>query len=79
MLLEIEQSLKPLEPTFVKAEKVDTCADSYKITIISQQFEGLRTLQRHRKVNALIKEFMHNIHALELVTRTPNENDKEIK
>ncbi|NQV37622.1 MAG: BolA family transcriptional regulator [Candidatus Marinimicrobia bacterium] len=45
-----------------------------KATIVSQAFEGLDLIDRHRKVYELVNDLMQNeIHALSMKTYTPNE------
>ncbi|MEE1673886.1 MULTISPECIES: BolA family protein [Agarivorans] len=44
----------------------------FKVTIVSEAFEGKRLLQRHRAVNQLLAEELQNeIHALAMHTLTP--------
>ena len=44
-------------------------------TIVSEQFEGLRLIQRHQKVYATLGQKMQTdeVHALSMKTYTPNE------
>ncbi|GFQ07611.1 bola-like protein 2 [Phtheirospermum japonicum] len=42
------------------------CGASFKIEIVSEQFEGKRLLERHRMVNAALAEEMKQIHALSI-------------
>ena len=44
-------------------------------TIVSDQFEGLRLIQRHQKVYATLGQKIHTdeVHALSMKTYTPNE------
>jgi stress-induced morphogen len=42
-----------------------------ELVVVSSQFEGTSLLQRHRKVNAALTEFMPKIHALSMKTWTP--------
>lgn len=42
-----------------------------ELLVVSSQFENIPPLQRHRKVNAALVEFMPNIHALSMKTWTP--------
>lgn len=44
-------------------------------TIVSNQFEGLRLIQRHQKVYATLGQKMHTdeVHALSMKTYTPSE------
>ncbi|NNF15367.1 MAG: BolA family transcriptional regulator [Gammaproteobacteria bacterium] len=46
----------------------------FEAVVISPDFEGLRSLQRHQKVYAALGEYMgREIHALALKTYTPQE------
>ncbi|OZG72611.1 BolA family transcriptional regulator [Hahella sp. CCB-MM4] len=46
----------------------------FKVVLVSDQFEGLRSVQRHQKVYGALGEFMRNgVHALALHTYTPDE------
>ncbi|MDP4527829.1 BolA/IbaG family iron-sulfur metabolism protein [Alkalimonas delamerensis] len=46
----------------------------FKVVIVTPQFEGMRLLQRHRAVNAIVaEELAEHIHALALHTYTPSE------
>ncbi len=46
----------------------------FKVVIVTPAFEGMRLLQRHRSVNAIVaEELAEKIHALALHTYTPSE------
>ena len=46
----------------------------FKVTVVSEQFEGKRLIQRHRAVNACLSEELANdIHALAIHTYTAAE------
>ncbi len=46
----------------------------FRVTIVSRAFKGLSRVERQRRVNALLaEEFADGLHALSLVTRTPEE------
>jgi BolA protein len=50
----------------------------FKVVVVSEEFEGLRLIQRHRKVNmALSEELAEKIHALSIHTLTESEWAKE--
>lgn len=51
----------------------------FKVILVSAEFEGLRLLQRHRKINeVLAEELANHIHALALHTYTQAEwSEKE--
>jgi len=49
----------------------------FKVLIVSSEFEGLGRVERHQKVNALLKEeFDRGLHALTLRALTPEEFSK---
>ncbi|XAR62323.1 hypothetical protein NMG60_11017046 [Bertholletia excelsa] len=64
----VESSLtSKMNPAYL--EVIDTsggCGASFKIEIVSEQFEGKRLLERHRMVNAALAEEMKEIHALSI-------------
>lgn len=46
----------------------------YAVTVVAASFRGLSRVDRQRAVNQLVQdEFSTGLHALELVTRTPEE------
>eukprot|EP00955_Chlamydomonas_euryale_P109018 365900-Chlamydomonas_euryale.AAC.8 len=46
----------------------------FKVSIVSEAFEGMSLIKRHRWVNSLLEEeFGMGLHALSLVTKTPSE------
>jgi BolA protein len=46
----------------------------FKVVVVSEQFNGLSLVARHRAVNALLREqFTQGLHALALHTMTPEE------
>ncbi|KAM4565378.1 bolA-like protein 2 [Fundulus diaphanus] len=52
------------------------CAASFKVLVVSPQFEGKPLLQRHRMVNTCLVEELKEIHAFEQKTLTPEQWDK---
>ena len=44
-----------------------------ELLVVSSQFDGIPLLQRHRKVNAALEEFMPKIHALTIKAWTPTQ------
>jgi acid stress-induced BolA-like protein IbaG/YrbA len=48
-----------------------------KVLIISNEFDGLNTLQRHKLVLRVLKEDFQTgeLHALSLITKSPSEID----
>ena len=47
----------------------------FRVTIVSDRFEGLNPIARHRLVFAALDELMRNdIHALSIQANTPEEN-----
>eukprot|EP00127_Corallochytrium_limacisporum_P005399 Clim_evm11s204 gene=Clim_evmTU11s204 len=52
----------------------------FKLVIVSDKFDGVPRIQRHRKVNGLLKEEMNKginggIHALSVIAKLPTEWD----
>lgn len=46
----------------------------YRLTIVSTQFAGKKTMERHRMVHAVLATLMQNgIHALSITAKTPDE------
>lgn len=46
----------------------------FRVTVVSTAFDGLSRIERHRKVQALLKEELDGrVHALALKTKTPAE------
>ncbi|WP_440055335.1 BolA family protein [Pseudoalteromonas sp. T1lg65] len=46
----------------------------FKVVVVSEQFEGQRLLQRHRKINEILQDELQNhIHALAIHAYTPDE------
>lgn len=45
----------------------------FKLTVVSEQFQGKRLIERHRMVNQALSSELSDIHALALHTLTPDE------
>ena len=77
----IEASLQALQPQFLEVinesdrHNVPTGSEShFKVTLVSQTFDGKPLIARHRLVNAtLTADIIRSIHALALHTLTPAE------
>ncbi|EGC35827.1 hypothetical protein DICPUDRAFT_32760 [Dictyostelium purpureum] len=54
------------------------CGAKFLIAIGSNQFDGVSLLDRQRIVNDLIKDFMADIHAVQLKTWTLKQYDEKI-
>ena len=65
-----------LQSQFPEAE-ITFCGEdcNSKILIVSKQFEGLNSLQRHKLVLSVLKEQFQSgaLHALSLSTKSPSE------
>lgn len=81
----IEQQLNAhLTPVFLEVldeshmhNVPDGAQSHFKVTVVSEQFEGSRLIGRHRQVNALLAEALEGpVHALALHTYTPEEWEK---
>lgn len=54
-------------------DQSDGCGAKFLITVITSSFKGLAPLKRHRLVHAALGEDKEKIHAMTLVTKTPEE------
>ncbi|XP_029932653.1 bolA-like protein 2 [Myripristis murdjan] len=70
---------KELGATHVDVEDTSSnrCAASFKVLVVSPQFEGKQLLQRHRMVNTCLAEELKEIHAFEQKTLTPEQWEKQ--
>ena len=51
----------------------------FRVTIVATAFEGLPLVARHRKINdVLADELRHQVHALTMLTLTPDEAAKRM-
>ncbi|CAN9506695.1 unnamed protein product [Ophioblennius macclurei] len=74
-----DKLLKELPAIHVDVEDTspNRCAASFKVLVVSSQFEGKPLLQRHRMVNACLVEELKEIHAFEQKTLTPEQWEKQ--
>lgn len=81
----IEQQLtKALTPVYLEVldesymhNVPDDAQSHFKVTVVSEAFNGQRLLGRHRQVNALVAEALAGpVHALAMHTYTPAEWQK---
>ncbi len=88
----ILEKLKTLEPTFLELKNDSakhaghtehlggagfTGETHYKLTLVSDVFQGLSRIERQRKVNdLLVEEFKTGLHAFEMKTLTIDEYKK---
>ncbi|KAM9335941.1 bolA-like protein 2 isoform 1-T2 [Symphorus nematophorus] len=74
-----EKLIKELEAVHVDVEDTspNRCAASFKVLVVSSQFEGKPLLQRHRMVNTCLAEELKVIHSLEQKTVTPEQWEKQ--
>ncbi len=74
---QLEQAFSPTHLTVENESHMHNVAPGseshFKVTIVSDQFDGLMLIKRHRLVNAELKDTLDKIHALALHTMTPNE------
>jgi len=79
----IKQALQTLNPIQIEIEDDsakhaghagNTGGGHYNLLIVSEQFEGLSLIQRHRLVFEQVDDLMQNqIHALSIKAKTPAE------
>lgn len=48
-----------------------SCGTSFRVAVVSSQFEGKRLIERHRMINAALSEVMPGIHALTIAKAVP--------
>ncbi|XP_034712807.1 bolA-like protein 2 isoform X1 [Etheostoma cragini] len=74
-----DKLIKELAAVHVDVEDTspNRCAASYKVLVVSSQFEGKPLLQRHRMVNTCLAEELKEIHAFEQKTLTPEQWEKQ--
>ena len=54
------------------------CGSKFSVIIVSDSFEGVSLVNRHRKVNDVVKDLMPFIHALSLKTWTPSQYNAKL-
>ncbi|CAG5929608.1 bolA-like protein 2 isoform 1-T2 [Menidia menidia] len=74
-----EKLTKELGAVHVDVEDTspNRCAASFKVLVVSSQFEGKPLLQRHRMVNTCLADELKEIHAFEQKTLTPEQWEKQ--
>ncbi|XP_040887185.1 bolA-like protein 2 [Toxotes jaculatrix] len=74
-----DKLIKELAAVHVDVEdtSLNRCAASFKVLVVSSQFEGKPLLQRHRLVNTCLAEELREIHAFEQKTLTPEQWEKQ--
>lgn len=61
-----------LQATHVEVEDISGgCGSSFSILVVSAAFEGVRLLERHRMLHAVLGDDMDTIHAVKLKCFTP--------
>lgn len=77
---QLEQKLQALSPVLLHIENEShkhsgTATDShFKVTLVSAEFDGMRTVARHQKVYGLLaQELQGPVHALALHLYSPEE------
>lgn len=77
----IQAKLSSLAPSLLNVENEshmhsvpEHSETHFKVTMVSADFDGLRPVQRHQKIYALLQEELSNgVHALALHLYTPDE------
>ncbi|EKM76241.1 hypothetical protein AGABI1DRAFT_115982 [Agaricus bisporus var. burnettii JB137-S8] len=55
------------------------CGESYSVLLVSEDFEGKSTLQRHRLINDALKDEIAHMHAFSQKTYTPKQWEEQKK
>ena len=66
-----EKLSKEFEPIHVDVIDHMGDASSVQINVISDKFEGMMPLARHRAINSLLKDEIKMIHAVSIDAKTP--------
>ena len=73
----IEDALHPLHLEVENESHMHNVPDGseshFKILVVSDQFDGLMLIKRHRLLNSILSEELQQIHAMALHTMTPDE------
>ena len=59
----------------------DGCGSKFKIILVSDDFNGVRLIERHRMVNGdsgVLAGIMSNVHAMEMKTWTSEQYEKKM-
>lgn len=76
MAISVEALQQRVQQAF-PGDSVNATGDGYhfQLTVVSEQFDGLRTVQRQQKVYAIVNDWIANgeLHALTMKTLTPSE------
>jgi len=69
----IIRKLNSLKPIKLDVEDESGSEDKFYISIVSDAFEGLSLVKRHKLIHVTISDEMKQIHAVQLSTKTPSE------
>ncbi|XP_029615618.1 bolA-like protein 2 [Salmo trutta] len=74
-----DKLIKEIGAIHVEVEDTSSnrCAASFKVVVVSPQFEGKPLLARHRMVNTCLADELKEIHAFEQKTLTPEQWEKQ--
>jgi len=82
----LELALSSLNPTHLNIQDDsalhaghagNTGGSHYTVTVVSEKFEGLMLIKRHRLVNEAARALLvSDIHALSIIAKTPAEFEK---
>jgi stress-induced morphogen len=63
-----------LNPSHLEVLETGNCGESFSVVIVSDRFDNVKLLDRHRMVNdAIGGELMGMIHALSIKAKTPSQ------
>ena len=70
-----ERIVAALAPTSLQVTVVDAASQKYHVRVVSEQFTGKSLVQRHKLVNATVKQELlsESIHALQIDAVAPGE------
>jgi len=62
-----------IDKLFIKNMSNCGCGDKFDLFIFSDDFEGLKTLARHQKVQTILKNEIEKLHAITFKTLLPKD------
>ncbi|CBY39343.1 unnamed protein product [Oikopleura dioica] len=64
-------------PVHMEVDDLGTCGTSYQVIIVSDIFEGKKTLEKHKIVNEALAEQISRLHAFSQKSYTPAQWEKK--
>ncbi|CAG5088682.1 Oidioi.mRNA.OKI2018_I69.PAR.g11931.t1.cds [Oikopleura dioica] len=69
--------MEKFNPVHCEVDDLGTCGTSYQVIIVSDIFEGKKTLEKHKIVNEALSEQIARLHAFSQKSYTPAQWEKK--